>query len=49
MLSNLVIYFLTALLVYQAYKIEGREDRAFRKGYERGLRDGRGTYGKVSQ
>ncbi len=40
-LSNFVIYALTAFIVYQAYKIEGREDRSFQKGYERGLRDGR--------
>jgi hypothetical protein len=40
-LSNFLIYALTAFIVYQAYKIEGREDRAFHKGYERGLKDGR--------
>jgi hypothetical protein len=40
-LSNFVIYALTAFIVYQAYKIEGKEDRAFQRGYERGVKDGR--------
>lgn len=41
MLSNLVIYGLLAFIVYQQYKSERRQDELFRKGYERGLKDGR--------
>ena len=41
MLSNLVIYGLLAFILYQQYKSEQRQDESFRKGYERGLKDGR--------
>jgi hypothetical protein len=41
MLSNLVIYGLIAFMLYQQYKSEQRQDESFRKGYERGLKDGR--------
>jgi len=41
MLSNLVIYGLLGFILYQQYKNEQRQDESFRKGYERGLKDGR--------
>ena len=41
MLSNLVIYGLLAFILFQQYKSEQRQDDSFRKGYERGLKDGR--------
>jgi len=41
MLSNLVIYGLLAFILYQQYRAEQRQDESFRKGYERGLKDGR--------